>query len=116
MQLNNKFNSGLYPVMTCLFYFIIVITTSVVTGSVITKRFHKELIQKGYAEYNPTTGVWQYKELSKQQPIVNFYREETKSPKEQVDQPLPQIIDEQEQQEGLTLIPFMLTAKTKSRK
>ena len=27
----------------------------------ITKQFQKELVEKGFAEYNPDTGVWQYK-------------------------------------------------------
>jgi hypothetical protein len=29
----------------------------------VTKQFQKELVEKGFAEYNSFTGVWQYKNL-----------------------------------------------------
>lgn len=29
-----------------------------------TAEFHKTLIDKGFAQYNPTTGEWQYKNVS----------------------------------------------------
>ncbi len=29
--------------------------------SIMKKQFHRELVDKGYAIYNPTNGVWQWK-------------------------------------------------------
>lgn len=38
----------------------------------VTKRFQKELIEKGCAEYNSETGKWQYKKLILSEPKVSL--------------------------------------------
>lgn len=35
------------------------------TNIMTNNDWKQELIEKGYAEYNQTTGVWQYKEIKK---------------------------------------------------
>lgn len=90
-----------------------------IAGRDVTKQFQQDLINRGFAEYNSKTGIWQYKE----QPTVIFYKEETKQQPQperkeieglkDLENPLP--IVNPEEDEGLTLIPFIL-ANNKSKK
>lgn len=82
--------------------------------NITINQFQKELISKGYAEYNQTTGKWQYKELNQNKvketaKRLEIKEDNEKSPLEEILQPLPKINTEEEPTEAkLELIPFIL--------
>lgn len=50
-------------IIACLLCFIFGINAGHGDGAAAAeKRFQKEAIARGYASYNPTNGVWQWKE------------------------------------------------------
>jgi hypothetical protein len=93
--------------------FIISLSGIGITMQLVVEKFRKELIERGYAEYDQRTGKWKYKDSVQ---IVIYKEEKTKtveSPKKEESAPMPEEVKEDSAEEdGLALIPFVL-AKAK---
>lgn len=53
-------------------FFVIIPFLNAAQEERTTKKFQKELVEKGFAEYDPVTGEWRYKKCILSEPKASF--------------------------------------------